>query len=324
VRSDNLALQLLVPNLKRHNRGVAETLWQQRIRRAERLATEHPFASQILTFYIQVARFQQELYQRIERASAGKKPAGSAGVSPAVVPGEVRGEVQGIQRTTRLLSSQQDAGATNPSPPELPQLLASFPAFLTLVEKQAPGRLAQTARDLVHSASDSWLDLLNDFWSAPYQISDQGAEPIQFLALAFLQPYAEFVRGRVPLQLQNYTYALCPFCSRKPVMGVLRPLGEGARRNLLCGFCLCEWEFRRIVCPGCDEKDHAKLPVYTAEEFPYIRVECCDACRTYIKSIDLSKNGLADPLVDELASLPLDLWAQEHGYTKLHPNLLGM
>jgi len=91
-----------------------------------------------------------------------------------------------------------------------------------------------------------------------------------------------------------------------------------------CGFCLCEWEFRRIVCPGCDEKDHAKLPVYTAAEFPYIRVECCDTCHTYIKSIDLSKNGLADPLVDELASVPLDLWAQDRGYAKLHPNLLAM
>jgi FdhE protein len=105
---------------------------------------------------------------------------------------------------------------------------------------------------------------------------------------------------------------------------VLRQQGDGARRSLLCGFCLCEWEFRRIVCPNCDEKDHAKLPVYTAAEFPHIRVECCDACHTYIKSIDLSKNGLADPLVDEIASVPLDLWAEEHGYAKLCPNLLGM
>jgi len=53
-------------------------------------------------------------------------------------------------------------------------------------------------------------------------------------------------------------------------------------------------------------------------------VECCDTCHTYIKSIDLSKNGLADPLVDELASVPLDLWAQDRGYAKLHPNLLAM
>jgi formate dehydrogenase maturation protein FdhE len=28
--------------------------------------------------------------------------------------------------------------------------------------------------------------------------------------------------------------------------------------------------------------------------------------------------------VDELASIPLDLWAQEHGYAKLHPNMFGM
>jgi FdhE protein len=311
---------LLTGDAKQHNRGVAEILWQQRIRRAEHLAGEHPFASQILAFYIQVARFQQELYRRIERASAEKKPAGSAGVSPAVARGKVKEEPW----ATPPPSGRQDASAINPGPPELPQLLASFPAFLALVEKQAPARLAQIAGDLGRAPSDSWSEVLNNFWSGPDQLSEQGPEPREFLALAFLQPYAEFVRGRVPLQLQNYTYALCPFCSRKPVMGVLRPLGEGARRNLLCGFCLCEWEFRRIVCPGCDEKDHAKLPVYTAEEFPYIRVECCDTCRTYIKSIDLSKNGLADPLVDDLASVPLDLWAQEHGYAKLHPNLLGM
>src|ERR1700694_2572092 len=37
-----------------------------------------------------------------------------------------------------------------------------------------------------------------------------------------------------------------------------------------------------------------------------------------------TKNGLAEPLIDELASVPLDLWAQEHGYAKLHPNLLGI
>ena len=32
----------------------------------------------------------------------------------------------------------------------------------------------------------------------------------------------------------------------------------------------------------------------------------------------------AVPEVDELASVVLDLWAAEHGYTKLQPNLFGM
>jgi formate dehydrogenase maturation protein FdhE len=35
-------------------------------------------------------------------------------------------------------------------------------------------------------------------------------------------------------------------------------------------------------------------------------------------------NGLAVPEVDELASVPLDLWAAENHYTKLKTNLFGL
>jgi FdhE protein len=53
-------------------------------------------------------------------------------------------------------------------------------------------------------------------------------------------------------------------------------------------------------------------------------VEACDSCQTYIKSVDLTKNGLAVPVVDELATIALNLWAEENGYRKLQLNLLGM
>lgn len=137
---------------------MAETVWQQRIRRAETLAALHPFAGQILSFYIPIARFQQDLYRRLERST------------PAVSPAS--------------------------GPPELPELLSSFPAFLDLVKKQAPARLAQIAHDLSQSPSASWTDLLNNAWSTPYQPSDQPSDPSEFLALTFLQPYAEFIRSR--------------------------------------------------------------------------------------------------------------------------------
>jgi len=123
---------------------------------------------------------------------------------------------------------------------------------------------------------------------------------------------------------QGYTHSLCPFCHRKPGIAVLRQQGDGARRSLMCSFCLAEWDFRRIVCPACGEEDNRKLPVYTADQFKYIRVECCDSCRTYLKAINLTRNGLAEPIVDELACVPLDLWARERGYAKLELNLLGM
>jgi len=280
---------------------VTITAWQRRIRRAEQLATKHPFAAEILGFYIHAARFQQDLYQRLENSSGGVPPA---------VPSASSGQAGWAFRP---LSGQQDAGATS-------TLVASFPAFLSLVEEKGPARLAQVARNLRSSNPNSWTDLFTECWTH----IDAPTDPEEFLVLAFLQPYAEFVRSRAPLQLEGYTHSLCPFCNRKPALGILRQQGDGGRRSLLCGVCLTEWEFRRVVCPGCGQEDHAKLPVYTAEELPYIRVECCDTCQTYMKTIDLTKNGLADPLVDELASVPLNLWAQEHGYAKLHPNLLGM
>jgi FdhE protein len=267
---------------KLHNPPVATTPWQQRIRRAEHLAAQHPYAAEILGFYIHLAHFQEGLYQRLERASGN---------------------------TSAPLS---DADVT--------ELLASFPSFLALVEEKAPASLAGMAHDLHSLGPSSWTDLFTQCFTN----TNSPTDPQEFLVLAFLQPYAEFARSQGTLQSEGYTSRLCPFCNRKPVAAVLRQQGDGGRRSLLCGFCLTEWEFRRLICPGCGQEDHARLPVYTAAELPYIRVECCDACQTYIKCIDLTKNGLADPLVDELASVPLNLWAQERGYAKLHPNLLGM
>jgi len=53
-------------------------------------------------------------------------------------------------------------------------------------------------------------------------------------------------------------------------------------------------------------------------------VEACDRCRSYIKTVDMTKSGRAEPIVDEMASIPLDLWAQKQGYTNLQPNLLQL
>jgi formate dehydrogenase maturation protein FdhE len=38
----------------------------------------------------------------------------------------------------------------------------------------------------------------------------------------------------------------------------------------------------------------------------------------------LTKNGRAVPLVDELATIPLNLWAREHHYVKVQANILGI
>ncbi|HTS24407.1 MAG TPA: formate dehydrogenase accessory protein FdhE, partial [Bryobacteraceae bacterium] len=60
------------------------------------------------------------------------------------------------------------------------------------------------------------------------------------------------------------------------------------------------------------------------DQFPHVRVEACDSCHTYINSVDLTRNGLAVPVVDELATVSLNVWAEQRGYAKLQLNLLGM
>jgi FdhE protein len=79
-----------------------------------------------------------------------------------------------------------------------------------------------------------------------------------------------------------------------------------------------------VVCPRCREERPEKLPRYTAQEIPWMRVEACDTCRTYLKSADLTVNAHVEPVVDELASVPLDVIAREAGYSKLAANLAGV
>jgi formate dehydrogenase accessory protein FdhE len=273
------------------NRTTAEGEWQRRIARAAELGAQYSFASEILRFYAAIALFQKEVSTEFDirdRPESDKESVAAIFASP--LPSEV----------TRR-----------------------FRDFISVVEQNGPGPLREAARELKKNNDGSHLDLLKMFWEGS-DVHSVLVGPNDFFPRAYLQPYAASIRAFSTIRWSGPPPYLCPLCKRKPGGGVLRPLGDGGQRSLICSFCLKEWEFRRIVCPGCGEENHAKLPVYTAEELKHVRVEACDSCRIYIKTVDMTKNGLAEPVVDELAAVPLDLWAQSHGYTKLQPNLLQL
>ena len=192
------------------------------------------------------------------------------------------------------------------------------PGLLKVVAKHGPHALAERAKASAHNET-RWREILTCA-----DVDTESAEPAEvFFARALLQPYMEYLASAAGIT-PNGTKPACPFCAEKPVVAVLRGEGDGAKRSLVCSLCCTEWEFRRILCPACGEESRDKLPVYTAPDFDYVRVEACDSCRMYIKAIDLTKNGLAVPVVDELGSVALDIWAVEKGYTKLMPNLLAL
>jgi FdhE protein len=60
-----------------------------------------------------------------------------------------------------------------------------------------------------------------------------------------------------------------------------------------------------------------------ASTFPHLRVDACATCQRYVIDVDLGRDPLAVPEVDELAAIPLDLYATERGLSKITPNLMG-
>jgi len=197
-----------------------------------------------------------------------------------------------------------------------PAALKCFPALVELVEKKGPSGMARAARELRQQGAEQWRALLGS------PLDDD--ERRRFFARSCLQPVAEYLAFISKVQCAGYSGSLCPVCGARPQLGVLRPEGEGGKRSLVCSRCAMEWGFRRILCPHCAEEDPAKLPRFSADEFPHVRVEACDTCKRYLKSVDLTINGLAVPLVDEIAAASLDLWAAEHGYEKIELNLMGL
>jgi formate dehydrogenase accessory protein FdhE len=283
---------------------MMQAQWDRRIRRANELTSSYPFAAEGLRFYTRIATFQRSLYADIQNALAD-----SSKVSD-----------------DRPLRDELD----------LFLLLPKFSGFLSLVQQIAPAPLAETAAGLAQKGPAAWQQAIEGFWHGELE-TPLGADVLEeetgdsreatlaerSLAWIFLQPYAEYLADqRGPVSVDGAP-STCPLCGGKPIVGVLRPEGDGAKKSLVCMLCAHEWAFRRIYCPACGEEREPQMAYYSAPEMAHVRVDVCDTCHTYLKSIDLTKTGLAVPVVDELATIPLDLWAREHGYQKLQVNLLG-
>jgi FdhE protein len=271
---------------------MSASKWDQRIQPAKALATANPFATDALRFYERITTFQKSFYAEIE-ATLGRQREKRA-------PGSLRDEL------------------------DLFILLPKFRDFLSYVETISPDSLARSASALKSRGPVGWQELLASNWgnAADFQSGSQQAEDL--LAWLFLQAYAEFLADHTePASFHGISF-VCPLCAAKPQVGVLRQEGDGARRSLVCALCSTEWNFRRILCPACGEENVEKLAIYTANQFTHVRIEGCDTCRRYIKTVDLTKNGLSVPVVDELTSIPLSLWAEEKGYTKVRANSLGV
>jgi formate dehydrogenase accessory protein FdhE len=267
------------------------TNYDARIRRATKLKDTYPFAAEILTFYGRICAIQQRLAKELERKLPRDLGALEVGT----------------------LRKQLDVDAVLPFVKDA----------LTELLPQSPAPLAEYLKQYLLGSQERQAVRLQRY--VMQGGTDEAAEDAreELVARIVVDPYAELLAAKQAAPAIGPAGNLCPHCGARPVAGVLRVEGDGGKRFLLCAFCASEWEFRRIYCASCGESREPSLPVFVAEKFPQIRVEACDTCRHCLRSVDLTKDGHAIPLVDDLAAIPLALWADEYGYRRIHGNLLG-
>lgn len=200
---------------------------------------------------------------------------------------------------------------------------------------ERPTDLAGWARervlpDIVAATVESGPALLAE--SAPQVETDLGAwlagehlAPVErFLARASLTPVVAAVGWTAEQD------GPCPHCGGLPQLSVRAAASDplvSEPRRLVCSRCARTWQHSRSSCPCCGETQGTRRTVYAEESsgrFPHLSMEACHSCNRYLIEVDLRRDREAVPDVDELAALPLDIYAADHGLTKITPNIMGL
>lgn len=113
------------------------------------------------------------------------------------------------------------------------------------------------------------------------------------------------------LELGVWRRPSCPFCAGPPDFAVYP---DDDRRLLFCSRCGGRWEWEATACVWCQEDRASRLPSFLSADRRY-RICACDSCRKYLKAYNA--RGAARPVmpvVDAIATLPLDAAAAQRGY----------
>jgi formate dehydrogenase maturation protein FdhE len=225
----------------------------------------------------------------------------------------------------------QNARAAAPASDEIADFAATrvLPSVVDATVSSGPARLRDGVVEVFCSAHlvnlvQRWLD-------------QQPLNPFEtYLARASASPLLEAITHSTspisPLPLAGEAQGgglstHCPNCGGLPQLSYFAVSGEAlvsGPRYLVCSRCATNWVFSRMMCAGCGESTGTKLPILQEQErFPHVRVDGCQTCRTYLLTFDLRRETRAVPVVDEIAALPLDLYARDQGFTKIAPNLMG-
>ncbi|MBC8198578.1 MAG: formate dehydrogenase accessory protein FdhE [Desulfobacteraceae bacterium] len=138
---------------------------------------------------------------------------------------------------------------------------------------------------------------------------------LAFIAYNSLKPSLSMCAEQLSAYLDKdkpWGKGYCPICGSSPGLSMFQGEGE---RFLICGFCWHKWASNRIFCPFCDNTDTKTLNYFFSEDEKEYRVDLCDGCKKYIKTVDTRKaERIIYPPLEQVATLHLDIKAKEMKY----------
>jgi len=130
-------------------------------------------------------------------------------------------------------------------------------------------------------------------------------------------PLLHACRRRFAAEMPHaWSQGYCPLCGGWPTLAEV--CGVERARYLRCASCGSAWQMHGLSCPYCGIADHGKLGSLVPQQ-PGAKgvIEVCHACQGYLKVFTgLRPAPPAQVMLDDLASVELDLAAAGHGYRR--------
>jgi FdhE protein len=127
-----------------------------------------------------------------------------------------------------------------------------------------------------------------------------------------LHAHAEMLKAQI--DLKKWLRGYCPICGSPPHISQFKAEGQ---RYYTCSFCGFEWPGERLKCPFCENSDHTKLHYFYTEDDEAHRIDICNACNQYIKTVDSRKLDYEPDLgMEDIVSIHLDILALEKGFKR--------
>jgi transcription elongation factor Elf1 len=139
----------------------------------------------------------------------------------------------------------------------------------------------------------------------------------------FLESMAIYMKNKdgIDANMTDYFSNTCSFCGSEPSYGFLKSDDETENYLMLeCSKCGSAWRYYRVQCVFCGEEDSSKLEIFKSDEYSNVGLQYCKMCKNYFKIIDIRNDQTLMPEIEDILSIPFDIWMHKNMSLEISAN----